>query len=151
MIHHPLVLGMKLVLLIVIGVVLLILRSVLTPEQFRVALWVGAAVFVVGTIALWVFAFRVLSDPKSRLGKQMIHSDRQRSDAGAPSREKLQAMIGARGVTASPLRPAGTAVFGEERLSVVTEGEYIEAGCQVEIVSARGARVVVRPTRIGQI
>ena len=151
MIHHPLVLGMKLALLIVIAVVLLILRSVLTPEQFRVALWVGAAVFVFGTIALWVFAFRTLGNPNSRIGKQMIHSDQQRSADAAPSRQKLQAMIGARGVTASPLRPAGTAVFGEERLSVVTEGEYIDAGCQVEIVSAKGARVVVRPTRIGEI
>jgi len=40
--------------------------------------------------------------------------------------------------------PSGTAQFGRERVSVVTEAEFIEQGAEVEIVSVEGARVVVR-------
>jgi membrane-bound serine protease (ClpP class) len=47
------------------------------------------------------------------------------------------------GVAESVLRPAGIARFGERRESVVTRGEYIEAGRPVTIVELEGLRVVV--------
>ena len=54
-------------------------------------------------------------------------------------------MVGQRGSTLSALRPSGTARFGDQRVSVVTDGEFIAKDTQVEIVSAEGFRVVVRP------
>ena len=42
------------------------------------------------------------------------------------------------------LRPAGTAEFDGERLDVVSEGEYLEAGTRVQIVRTEGRRIVVR-------
>ena len=142
---HPVILGGKLVLLLVILIVLMVLYGVLTPEQFRVALVVAAVVFVAGVIALWVVVLRSLRNPKSWLGKFMVLSHAQRAEDGytsAPSR--FREMIGQRGVAVSKLRPSGTAQFGRERISVVTEGEFIEQGTEVEIVSVEGARVVVR-------
>jgi hypothetical protein len=42
------------------------------------------------------------------------------------------------------LRPAGTGEFGEERVDVVTESEWIEHGSRIRIVSSQGYRHVVR-------
>lgn len=46
-----------------------------------------------------------------------------------PVLEKLS-LIGASGVSITPLRPAGTALVGNERVDVVTEGSFISSGFQ---------------------
>jgi membrane-bound serine protease (ClpP class) len=59
----------------------------------------------------------------------------------APSRPDL---VGRNGVALTDLRPSGTAGFGEERLDVVTEGEYLGQGTAIEVVRSDGYRHVVR-------
>ena len=49
------------------------------------------------------------------------------------------------GVAATDLRPSGTAVIGDERVDVVTEGPWIEEGTRVVVMHAEGYRFVVRP------
>lgn len=145
MIHHPIALGAKLVFLVVILVVLWILHGILPPDQFRLAVIAAVVVFAVGVAALWVMAFRVLSNPDSRLGRQMILSREARAEDGyVASSDQFSSMVGARGVAVCHLRPVGIAMFGEKRVSVVTEGEFIGSGSEVEIASAQGSRVVVR-------
>ena len=53
-------------------------------------------------------------------------------------------MIGTVGVTASILRPAGVAVFNGQKFDVVTRGDFIEAGCEVEVVETSGNRIIVQ-------
>ncbi|MFA6111311.1 MAG: NfeD family protein, partial [Candidatus Latescibacterota bacterium] len=54
-------------------------------------------------------------------------------------------LTGRRGTALSNLRPAGIGLFDGQRLDVVTDGEYIERQTPIQIVEARGSRVVVRP------
>jgi membrane-bound serine protease (ClpP class) len=54
---------------------------------------------------------------------------------------------GARGTAVSPLRPAGIADIGGERIDVVSEGDYIDAGEPIEVLRVDGNRVVVRQVR----
>jgi membrane-bound serine protease (ClpP class) len=54
------------------------------------------------------------------------------------------ARVGDRGQAESLLRPAGKARFGHLLVDVVSEGEYIQKGVQVEVVERHGNRVVVR-------
>lgn len=56
-------------------------------------------------------------------------------------------LVGRSGVALTDLRPSGTASFGEERLDVVTEGEYLALGTAVEVVRSEGYRHVVRAVR----
>ena len=42
------------------------------------------------------------------------------------------------------LRPAGTALVGDERIDVVSESEWISAGTPVKVLSAEGYRHIVR-------
>jgi membrane-bound serine protease (ClpP class) len=51
------------------------------------------------------------------------------------------------GVAVTLLRPSGTASFDGRRESVVTTGEMVEAGTQIEVVRVEGIRTVVRPVR----
>ena len=43
-----------------------------------------------------------------------------------------------------PLHPAGQVRVGEATVDVVTEGELIDAGSEVEVVKREGNRIVVR-------
>jgi len=145
MIHHPIVLGSKFVLLLVILLVLVVLSGFLTAEQFRTAVIVGGIAFAVGVVAIWVFAFKVLGNPDSRLGRRMVLArDPADREGDSASTHPFRDMIGRRGVTVSALRPSGTARVGTKRVSVVTEGEFIPEGAEVEVVSVAGSCVVVR-------
>ncbi len=52
--------------------------------------------------------------------------------------------LGKKGQASSPLRPAGIAEIGGERVDVVSEGELIDAGQFVEVTRVEGNRIVVR-------
>lgn len=145
MVLHPVILGSKLIVLIILIVVLLILRGMLAPEDFRVAVIVGAAVFAVFTVAIWVVFLKLLSNPESKVSKQMVLSHQARAEDGfQSSADEFASLVGSRGVTLSALRPSGIGEFEGKRVPVVTEGGFVPADATVEVVSARGSRVIVR-------
>ncbi len=47
------------------------------------------------------------------------------------------------GLAWTALRPAGTAVFGDERLDVVSSGDLIERNAKIRVIEVEGSRVVV--------
>jgi membrane-bound serine protease (ClpP class) len=59
----------------------------------------------------------------------------------APARPEL---VGQDGTAVTDLRPSGTARIGDERIDVVTEGEYVPLGSRVRVVRSDGYRHVVR-------
>jgi membrane-bound serine protease (ClpP class) len=145
MIHHPVLLGLKTLFLIILIVVLVILHGHLTPEQFRIALIIAAVLFVCFTLALWIAAFKLLNNPESKMAKQMVLQQEARAEDGfQASADQYADLIGDRGVALSALRPAGVALVQGKRVSVVTDGEFIPPGGSVEVVEAKGSRVVVR-------
>jgi membrane-bound serine protease (ClpP class) len=52
--------------------------------------------------------------------------------------------LGKCGTAVSPLRPAGIAQLDEERVDVVSDGEFIDAGTRIEVTRVDGNRIVVR-------
>jgi membrane-bound serine protease (ClpP class) len=104
--------------------------------------------------------------PNTGLGRQLTLSERigggnvAGAGAGAggggsasapvdPERAKLVGdrsyLIGQTGTAMSDLRPAGVARFGDERVDVVSDGDYVAAGNRLRVLRAEGNRVVVRP------
>lgn len=53
-------------------------------------------------------------------------------------------LIGKVGVTRTPLTPSGKAVFGDEVVDVISDGEWAGRGSAVEVIEAQGNRVLVR-------
>lgn len=59
----------------------------------------------------------------------------------ADERGDLEGVVG---TALTDLRPAGLARFGDERIDVVTLGDFIDAGTSVRVVRVEGNRVTVR-------
>ncbi len=57
--------------------------------------------------------------------------------------QDLASHLNQTGNTLTPLRPSGAAMFGNTRLDVVADGEFINAGEPVRVVEVTGNRVVV--------
>lgn len=77
-----------------------------------------------------------------RIGVLLSQStDRRGGYTSASVRTEL---VGAEGVAITPLRPAGVGLFGDERIDVVSESEWIEEGTRVRVISAEGYRHIVR-------
>jgi len=53
-------------------------------------------------------------------------------------------LAGREGVALSDLRPAGVARFENERVDVVSEGDFIAAGSRITVLRVEGMRVIVR-------
>ena len=76
---------------------------------------------------------------------KFILRDRLTNEEGYRSSSNKGDYLGRSGVAVTPLRPAGTARFGDERVDVVTLGEFIAPNADVVVIKVEGTRVVVRP------
>jgi membrane-bound serine protease (ClpP class) len=54
------------------------------------------------------------------------------------------ALLGAIGVAATSLRPAGKAQIGDDFLDVIAEGDYVQPGGRVQVIEIEGNRIVVK-------
>ena len=57
---------------------------------------------------------------------------------------RSSALLGAIGVAATTLRPAGKAQFGDQFLDVTAEGDFVDAGTRVQVIEIEGNRIVVK-------
>jgi membrane-bound serine protease (ClpP class) len=57
----------------------------------------------------------------------------------------LDNLLGATGVTTTPLMPGGKARFGNHLVDVAADGEFVTRDTRVVVVEVHGSRVVVRP------
>ena len=76
--------------------------------------------------------------------KRMILTDSTSSEGGYVSNVSRLDLIGRTGKTVTALRPSGIAVIDDERLDVVTEGNFVDPDCPVKVVKTEGSRIVVR-------
>jgi membrane-bound serine protease (ClpP class) len=65
-------------------------------------------------------------------------------DSIAPATDARAALLGAIGVAATTLRPAGKARFGDDYLDVIAEGDYVNPGSRVQVIEIEGNRIVVQ-------
>ena len=145
MIHHPVILVPKLIALGIVILALVILRGFLTPSQFRFAIAIAVAFFLVASVIIWIVAARLLANPNSRIGKAAILVHEAKAEDGfRASSDQFASLVGRRGVAISNLNPAGTVLVDERRISVMTDGEFVEANSAVEVVETKGSRIVVR-------
>ena len=162
--------GWEEVLLIGIGLTLLAVEVFVIPgfgifgALGLAALLVGLGLSLVGTGATWAVVLSALGQvivalllavvlalaflrvlPRLPFGRRLILETELPAQAGyASAPEADRRWLGKRGTAASTLRPAGIAHFDHERVDVVTEGEYIEAGDAIEVIRIEGNRIVVR-------
>ena len=68
-----------------------------------------------------------------------------KSSEGATSQKKgLDHFMGLEGTALTDLRPSGVAIIGDERIDVVTRGEYIEKESPIRVLSVTANSVIVK-------
>lgn len=117
--------------------------SLFLAAKYSPFVTVSLAIAVVSAIMMGIWLSRV-SKKKMALFEKIVLTDEQRNEEGYVSHEARVDLIGKRGVAITVLRPAGTALIDDERVDVVTEGEYIERHRPIEVVDVDGLKVVVR-------
>jgi membrane-bound serine protease (ClpP class) len=126
------------------GLYLSLMGSLPTSADFTRAGLVLTTTMLLIVITAWVM-IRTLPG-SSRLAKSGIFL-LQRADRsqGYESAEARRDLVGVVGKAITDLRPSGTGLFGDERIDVVSESEWITEGTPIRIISAEGYRHVVRP------
>lgn len=117
----------------------------LFPNEYQWAYVIGYTSLLGG--ALLVALFWLL--PNSRFTRTFALSTRLGNAPGSdPEQARLVAshdyLKGQTGVAITDLRPAGVAQIGDERVDVVTQGDFISNGSNIEVLRVEGSRVVVR-------
>jgi membrane-bound serine protease (ClpP class) len=113
-----------------------------SPDFTRAGLVLSTTLLLI-VVSVWVM-IRTLPG-SSRLAKRGIFLLTRTDRAiGYESAETRSDLVGVVGKAITDLRPSGTALFGDERIDVVSESEWIAEGTPVRVVSAEGYRHVVR-------
>ena len=77
----------------------------------------------------------------SRLSMKHKESSSEGFEAGSDDLSELE---GQSGISVTPLRPAGSAILGDKKVDVVTEGEFVETNARIKVISINGNRVIVK-------
>lgn len=113
-----------------------------SPDFTRAGLVLSTTVLLI-IISAWV-VIRTLPGSSRLVRSGILLTERTDREIGYESAESRVDLIGTVGRAITDLRPAGTALFGDERIDVVSESEWITQGTPVKVVSAEGYRHVVR-------
>ena len=130
-------------LLAVLGSVYLSLVTHLSSEaDMSQAAGILSAALLIVIIAGWAL-LRALPRSGRFARSGMLLGDATDRATGYISNPVREELIGKSGVALTDLRPAGAGQFGDERLDVVSENVWINAGSKIKIIRSEGYRHVV--------
>ena len=135
--------GVAGVVAILTGLYMSLLGNIPTMPDFTRAAWLltSSTLLLIGSA--WALIRTLPSS--SRLAESGIFLPAKTTSAiGYESAEVRSDLVGKYGTAITDLRPAGTALIGDERIDVVSESEWISAGTPVKVLSAEGYRHIVR-------
>lgn len=115
--------------------------NIVTWDMISIALIQLAVSFVVTFVAAY-FLSKVL--PKTTFFNRLILQDNILFRSGYATEPEAHELVGKEGEALTDLRPAGTAIFNDNRIDVVTEGGYLMKGTKVIVMKVSGSKVVVR-------
>lgn len=124
------------------GIISVFASIVLAAPSWEAGL-VSLVIALVGTIVLVLIAFKVLTKRNfwSRLTLGTVY---KKEDGYIPQSQDYSIYQGKNGSAYTTLRPAGTIVLDDgTRIDVVTQGEFIERGERIQVLSVVGSRVIV--------
>lgn len=119
------------------GIILLVVSIVLQAQSLLEGLILFLAIGILITVLAIIFYH---SATKGAIAKSDIIL---KSEIGSNLNLPFSLEKGAKGKTVTPLRPAGSAIFGEIKADVLTDGEYIAAGKTVVVSKIEGNKIFV--------
>jgi len=127
---------------IIYGLYLLLLPEVPVGDEIINQAMDGFLIGIVGAIiGLYLLAKIMI---KTKFWEQLTAPNVQDKDDGYTNTFGWESLVGKNGVADSDLHPSGWVKVSDQRVFVVSEGEFIEKGTQVQVLSVDGNRIVVR-------
>jgi membrane-bound ClpP family serine protease len=124
------------------GTALVIVGIILAADTFMEALILSLVLFAL--LAL-VILLAIHSAKRGKLSKKLVLRSAATREEGFSAADASPELVGKEGIALTALRPAGIGEFDGERLDVVSEGGFIQAGVKIKIVFSQGMRIVVKP------
>jgi len=123
------------------GVICIFSSIILASDSFALGITSVIIAFIItvaGAILLLKYA------PRNKFFDRIILGTELRKDVGFTSITSKEELLGLEGVALTTLRPSGTALINDEKIDVVTEGDYIEKNDRIRIIKVEGRKIVVR-------
>ena len=124
-----------------LGLICLIACILLTAQTLMQGVILTAAFIVLVVLILIVFIVLV---SKNRYPKRLVLHESTSAELGFSGTQDMNHLLGKSGTVTTVCRPAGNADFEGVKHDVVSRGEYIERGTEIEVVEIEGSRIVVR-------
>ncbi len=126
------------------GIYLSLLGNLPTMPDFAQAGVVLSVTLLLVVVTAWALIRTLPGSGRLARSGVFLLAEGER-EQGWESAHRRPELIGRKGEAVTDLRPSGTGLFGDERLDVVTQSQWIEEGTPIEIVASEGYRHVVRP------
>lgn len=134
------VVGILGIILMIYAMFTMLLPSAPTPADINSALWGLSIAIVGGLFGLGLMIKRML---RSKAWQKISLKESEQSTKGYSGSIGLEHLVGKHGLALTSLRPSGTALIDEQRIDVVTPGDFIEKDTEITIIRIDGNRVVV--------
>lgn len=131
--------GISAIICLVAGVFLLA-DSVM--EAVIITIAVLALLGILMAVILWLLS-------KGKLRSPIILEEEQKKTEGYLSSSDLKYLLGKQGSAITDLRPSGIGKFDDVSFDVVSAGNYISRGTEIEIIKVEGSKLVVREQKEG--
>ena len=125
----------------IVGVLVMVIDIFILADNWAQ----GLVLFAVLAILLVAFVVTlVVLSSHGILPKNLVLKDATSNSEGYVASAEKTVKIGDTGVAATHLRPAGKAEFGYLTLDVVANGEFIERGTHLIVISVDANRILVK-------
>lgn len=128
--------------LMIYGLYLLLLPDVPVGEEVLGQAMDGFLIGLVGAVIGLVLLVKLMI--KTKFWEQLTAPDTQKKEEGYSNTPGWESLQGETGIADTDLHPSGWVRVKDQRIFVVSEGEFIEEGKEIKILSVDGNRVLVR-------
>jgi len=113
---------------------------VLSDSVLEAAIITIAVLAVLGILMVIILGMMA----RGKLKTPIILEEEQKKTDGYLSSSDLNYLLGKKGTAETDLRPSGIARIDEIKFDVMSDGNYITRGSQLEIIRVEGSKLVVR-------
>ena len=128
--------------LMIYGLYLLLLPDIPVGEEVLGQAMDGFLIGLVGAVIGLVLLVKLMI--KTKFWEQLTAPDTQKKEDGYSNTLGWESLQGETGIADTDLHPSGWVRVKDQRIFVVSEGEFIEEGNEIKILSVDGNRVLVR-------
>ncbi len=123
------------------GLFLIALASSMAARSLAMAVIMVGIALLISLITIWIL---IRMGYNKTIFHELALETQLTGEEGFHSASNQSCYLGKEGITETILRPSGIIRIGEERLDVVTRGEFIPKGEIVEIIRIEGGKKLVR-------